>query len=174
MTLAIRIEQHLQARQRRQAERDAARTARDAFVQAQFPLLNARLLEIVRDAVGTHSRLNVTAVAQTLNVIGRSFATLPQTVVTVAATVDAQPLSLRFEPLLEFRGADQFGRVECTADFEPRLRSSRVADIARALLTAGVEMRGTSSGHLVFAPLGRPLELTADHIESALAELLLR
>jgi len=174
MTLAIRIEEFLQARQQRDAARTAARAARDAFVQAQFPLLNARLEDLLRSAAGTHSRLSVDTTAQVLAVAGRTFNTLPQTIVTVAATLDTQTLGMRFEPVLDARTVDQFGRVQCTIDFERTLRRSRAGAIARALLTDGIQMRGSTSSHLLIAPAGAWVELTASDLEVALAELMLQ
>jgi hypothetical protein len=174
MTLATRLVEFLDSRAAFAAARTAERAARDTFIQAQFPVLNTLLEQQVIAAVGAHSRLAVSSSAQTLAVTGRSFATLPQRIVTVSATVDVTPLTLTFTPTLEFRDTDQFGRIECVADFEATLRRSRAAAVAEILLTQGIQMRGTASAHLLIAIDGVWTELSLSHLEDAFAALTLR
>lgn len=174
MTLATQMVEFLDTRAAIAAARAAERATRDAFIVAQFPVLNALLEELIRSAVGLHSRLIVTATPQTLAVTGRSFASLPQQIVNVAATIDTTTVNLTFTPTLEFRATDQFGRIDCVADFDAALRRSRAAAIAQSLLTDGIQMRGTTSAHLVISIAGAWTELSASHLEDASVALLLR
>ena len=174
MTLALRIEEYLQAQADTDALRQAERLARDAFIQAEFPALNTHLRELLEDAVGVHSRLSVAGVAQTLTVTGRSFATLPQEVITVSATLAAPPMQVVFTPVLDFRNTDQFGTIEFAPDFDANLRRSRAGTIARYLRDNGIQMRGSTIANLLIAPFGDWIELSASHLEDALAALFLR
>jgi hypothetical protein len=174
MTLAARLQDFLDASAARDAARQAARLERDAFILAQFPLLNARLLELVADAVGLHSRLAIATTPMVETVVARSFTTLNKTAVRVAATLTGGPQSVAFTPRLDFREPDQFGAVDCTIDFSYRPRRSRSDALAAQLLAGGVQMKGKTSAHLMFAAAGGPVELTPGLIESALVALLLR
>jgi hypothetical protein len=174
MTLAARLQDYLDARAARDAARQAARLERDAFIQAQFPLLNASLITMIEDAVGLHSRLAISTAPMVETVVARSFTTLNKTAVRVSATLTGGAQSVAFTPRLDFREPDQFGAVDCTVDFDYRPRRSRKDAIAVQLLAGGVQMKGTSSAHLMFAAGGGPVELTPGLIESALGALLLR
>lgn len=174
MTLATRLVDFLDGRAALAAQRAADNAARDAFIVAQFPLLEARLEDQIRAAVGSHSRLAVTVTPQVLNVTGRTFTSLPRHVVSLTATVETAPLSLTFTPVLDFTHPNQFGRVECMASFEANLRRSRAAEIARSLLKEGIRMQGTSSAHLLIAANGAWAELSLSHLEDAFVALLLR
>jgi hypothetical protein len=174
MTLAARIEETRRVHAQREAERTAARAAFDTFIQAQFPILNARLIALLREAAGVHTRVVVSELPQTLAVTGRTFTSLAQIVVTLAVTLDSTPRTVRFEPTLDFRSTGQFGRVTCTTDFDVRLRPSRTAELARSLLDTGIEMRGTATADLLVRSAGAWLALTATHLEESLTELLLR
>ena len=174
MTLAARLQDYLDANAARDAARQAARLERDAFILAQFPLLNARLLERITDAVGLHSRLAIATTPMVETVVARSFATLDKTAVRVTAALTGAPQSATFTPRLDFREPDQFGAVDCTIDFSYRPRRSRGDAIAAQLLAVGVQMKGTSSAHLMFAAAGGALELSSGLLEAALVALLLR
>ena len=125
----------------------------------------------------TRTGTNVEAIAATPlveTVAGRSFATLDKTAVRVTAALTGGAQSVAFTPRLDFREPGQFGAVDCTIDFSYQPRRSRSDAVAAQLLAGGVQMKGTSSAHLVFAASGGPIELTAGLIESALVALLLR
>jgi len=174
MTLATQLVEFLDNRAALSAARAAERVARDAFIVAQFPLMNNLLASQIMAAVGSHSRLVVTSTVQTLVVSGRSFASLPQPVVNLVATVDTVPLTITFTPDLDFRFTDQFGRITCAASFDAKLRRSRAAAIARTLLDDGIQMRGTSSASLLILIDGAWVELSLSHLQDAFAALLLR
>jgi hypothetical protein len=174
MTLAARLQEHLEARAALEAARQAARAERDAFILVQFPLLNARLLELVAEAVGLHSRIAIGAVPTVEPVVGRSFTTLARTAVHVAATLDGVVRTVSLTPRLDFTEPDQFGAVDCSLDFTYRARRSRGDALAASLLAHGVQMKGSASAHLVLQAAAGPVELGAGLLESALAALLLR
>lgn len=174
MTLAAQLQEYLDFRAARDAARQAARLDRDAFILAQFPLLNARLLAIVTDAVGLHSRLAITTTPLVETVVGRSFASLNKTAVRIAATLDGAVQTVSFTPRLDFAEPDQFGAVDCALDFSYRPRRSRSDAIAARLLASGVRMKGTTSAHLMLAAADGSAELSPGLIESALVALLLR
>ena len=174
MTLAAQLQDFLDGRAARDAARQAARLERDAFILAQFPILNARLLELVSDAVGLHSRLAIAAVAMVETVTGRSFVSLPKNAVRVAASLGAATQTVTFTPRLDFREPGQFGAVDCTLDFDYRPRRSRNDLLATRLLAQGMQMTGAASAHLMLETAGGPVELSPGLIESALVALLLR
>jgi hypothetical protein len=174
MTLAAQLQDYLDARAARTAARQSARLERDAFILAQFPLLNARLVAMVGDAVGLHSRLATSTTALVEPVVGRSFASLNKTAAHVGASLDGTTQTVSFTPRLDFTELDQFGAVECAIDFSYRPRRSRRDEVAVRLLAHGVQMRGTSSAHLMFPASDGPLELSPGLLESALVALLLR
>jgi hypothetical protein len=174
MTLAAQLQDYLDARAARDAARQAQRLERDAFIQAQFPVLNARLIELLGDAVGLHSRLAVSTTPMVETVVGRSFATLNKSSVRVAAALNGAAQSVSFTPRLDFSQAEQFGAVDCTVDFDYRPRRSRKDALAAELLAGGVQMIGRTSAHLMFQGSGGPVELSPGLLEAALVAMLLR
>jgi len=174
MSLAVQLQDYLDSQAARAAARQAERLSRDAFIQAQFPVLNARLLELVTDAAGQHSRLMLATTPLVENVIGRSFTTLNETAIRVTTTLGGAPQTVAFTPRLEFRGVDQFGAVDCTIDFAYAPRRSRRDAMAASLLAYGVQMNGTASAHLMLTTAGGPVEASVSAFENALAALLLR
>jgi hypothetical protein len=174
MTLAAQLQDYLDYRAARDAARQTARLDRDDFIRAQFPLLDARLIALVGDAVGLHSRLAIIATPMVETVVGRSFPSLSKTAVRVTASLDGAVQTVSFTPRLDFTEPDQFGAVECALDFSYRPRRSRRDAVAARLLAYGVQMKGTTSAHLMFPAADGPAELTPGLIESALVALLLR
>jgi hypothetical protein len=174
MSLAEQLQNYLDAQAARDAARQSQRLARDAFIQAHFPVLNAHLLDLLTEAVGQHSRLALTTIVLVDNVVGRSFATLNKTVIGVTATLGGTPQTVTFTPRLEFREAEQFGAVDCTLDFGYRPRRSRPDAIAANLLAYGLQMTGITSSHLMCPSAVVPVEASVSLLESALAAFLLR
>lgn len=174
MSLAVQLQSYLDSQAARAAARQAQRLSRDAFILAQFPVLNARLLELVTDAVGQHSQLSLATTPLVENVTGRSFATLNKTAIRVTAALGGAPQTVAFMPRLEFRAVDQFGAVDCTIDFAYAPRRSRRDAIAASLLAHGAQMSGATSAHLMLTSAGGPIEADVSTLESALAALLLR
>ena len=174
MSLAVQLQDYLDLQAARTAARQAERLLRDAFIQAQFPVLNARLLGLITDAVGQHSRLAIATTPIVENVIGRSFTTLGKTAIRVTATLGSAVQTVAFMPRLEFRAIDQFGAIDCAIDFAYAPRRSRRDAIAASLLAYGVQMNGATSAHLILTSAGGPVEVSVSTFESALSALLLR
>ena len=148
MTFADAIPATLAARAAREAERTAARAARDAFIQAQFPLMAARFEALLSEALGMHSRINTVVTTVVLPVQGRSFATLPTRVVQVRSTLTSVTQTVTFTPRLDFREADQFGLIECSIDFDFAPRPTRNDVLATTLTTHGIALTGASVAQL--------------------------
>lgn len=174
MTLATRLDGYLARRAQRDAAAASARTARDTFIQAQFPLLNQRLIDLVTAAVGTHSRLTLAETALTEAVTGRSFNSLAKTALEVRADLDGGLQTIAFTPRLAFGDEAQFGVVACTASFPFTPRARSADRLAALLLAEKLQMRGTQTAALMLAAPDGFLEVGATLIEEALAALLLR
>jgi hypothetical protein len=174
MTLAARLDGYLTRRAQREAAATAARATRDAFIQAQFPLLNQRLIDLVTAAVGQHSRLTLAATALTETVTGRSFASLAKTALEVRADLDGGLQTIAFTPRLAFGDEAQFGVVACTASFAFTPRARNADRMAALLLAEKLQMRGTGVAALMLAAPDGFIEAGATLFEEALAALLLR
>lgn len=148
MSIADDIPNVLAARAARQAQSNAERLARDAFIQAQFPLMAERFEALLQEALGVHAQLSVNVTPVMLSVQGRSFANLPIRVLRVRSTLAAEPQTVTFTPQLDFRGADQFGRLICTIDFNFAPRPHRNDLIALALLNQGIGFCGNTVARL--------------------------
>jgi len=172
MALATRIDPWLAERAARAAAVAAARLVRDAFIVAQFPLLQSRFESLLRAALGQHSGFALVVTPLNLLVSGRSFASLACSVHRVSASFSATPQTVSFSPALDFREVDQFGLIECSLDFD---FSPRRADAgAQALVARGVQLRGSSVASLLVQRGGAWRELTADDLEEAFASFWLR
>lgn len=148
MSIADDIPNVMAARAARQAERNDERSARDAFIQAQFPLMAERFEVLLQEALGVHSQLNVQITPVVLPVQGRNFAALPIRVVRVRSMLAADAQTVTFTPQLDFRGADQFGRLICTIDFNFAPRPNRNDLVALALLNQGIGICGSTVARL--------------------------
>src|SRR5262245_34650857 len=96
--LAEGFEEALQRLAEEAEARDQARAARDAFIEAQFPLLDAAFVQMAREATGIHPRLAVVAVPVVETFTGRGFTALSKTVVEVRSTLYGAVESVRFTP----------------------------------------------------------------------------
>jgi hypothetical protein len=174
MTLAARLDGYLASRAQRDAAAASARTARDAFIQAQFALLNQRLIDLVAAAVGTHSRLTLAETALTEAVTGRSFTSLAKTALEVRADLDGGLQTIAFTPRLAFGNEAQFGAIACTASFPFTPRARSADRLAALLLAEKLQMRGTGTAALMLAAPDGFIEAGSTLFEEALAALLLR
>lgn len=175
MTLADRIDPTLAARARLAADRAAERSARDAFIVAQFALLGTRFDSLLRSALGRHSAVTLAVLPLTLLVQGRSFATLAVDTWRVTTSLNGTPQSVRFTPVLDFRAPDQFGLIECSLDFPVEPGRTRAARVAQRLTGSGVQLRGKTVASLLLEQRGDGLaELRADDLEDAFAAWWLR
>ena len=126
------------------------RNARDAFIVAQFPLLDASFAAMVDSTLGLDSHLTVTHTPATDHFTDHSFTTLNKTITAVQSTLYGSPETVTFTPALQSLDAAQFGVISVTTDGLP---NSIVTDpggpIFSTLLQRGIWMRGTSVGSLV-------------------------
>lgn len=149
MSIADLIAPTLAARQARAAALAAERAARDAFIQAQFPLLDDQFESMLRAGLGLDARIVIQVNPVTYTVQGRSFASLTVNTWTAAFTLDGTTRSVTFTPALDFHERDQFGLIACTLDFPYTPGRSRTDKLARVFLERGIQMRGTSIGNLL-------------------------
>lgn len=174
MTIAAQVNPMLAARQARAAATAAERTARDAFIVAQFALLGTRFDGLLRQALGLHSGIALTVIPIVYAVQGRSFASLSVDTWSVAARFNAAPQTVLFAPRLDFREPDQFGLIECTLDFEYLPLRSRADATAQALLVTGIQLRGKTAASLLLPLAGSPAELVSLDLENAFRSWWLR
>jgi hypothetical protein len=174
MSIAQAIPVVIAARAARSAVTDAARLARDAFIQPEFALMAARFEQLLADALGLHSAITVTATPVVEAVQSRSFATLNKRVISVRSTLGATPQTVTFTPQLDFREQDQYGLIACSIDFAFSPRASRIDGVARALLERGIQMRGSSVSSLMCVFDGTLVELGSRDLEDAFTAWWLR
>jgi hypothetical protein len=173
--LADQFQEVQQELQDDDAERAAARAARDAFIAAQFPAMNTAFNGLVDEATGVHPRLSVVRTPLTDTYTNRGFASLNKTVTDVRSTLYGPLEQVRFTPALESVDPGQFGviRVE-TAGMEPRLPAGPGAAAFRAILQRGIVMRGTDAASLGVPVEGAVQPLTDELLEDFLAALFIR
>lgn len=150
--LAERFRETLQRLEGVEAERRATRAARDQFIAAHFPTLDAAFVGMVRSVTGIHPRLAVVTTPVTDIFTGRGFATLDRTVVEVRSTLYGSVQSARFTPGLEAVAPDQFGAIRVTlADATAAFPANGQGALLRSILDRGVLMRGAEDASLVVA-----------------------
>ncbi len=167
MSIAQKIDPLLVQRQAAIAAKAAERAARDSFIQTQFAALCTRFDDMLRSALGFHSRIVLTATEITLDVQCRTFATIDVPVWTIVSTIDATAKAVNFTPKMDFSLPDQFGTLVCELDFNFLPRRTTDDRIASALLQNGVRLRGTQFGFLTLAMPEGPRDLLISDIESA-------
>jgi len=174
MSLAESIPQAQAARAARAAERNAQRAQRDAFIQAQFPLMVARFEDLLSEALGRHSSLQTLITPVVLPVQGRSFATLPTRVVQVRSLLTTTAQTVTFTPRLDFRLAHQFGLIECSLDFDYAPRPTRGDAAAVSILTDGIVLAGSAVAGVYVMRGDGVGELLASDLEAAFGAWWLR
>ena len=163
----------------RRASRSAAvqqqRDARDAFIQAQFPLGDAAFSSLVDATVGLDSHLTVTHTTVTDHFTNHTVGTLDKTITVVQSTLYGAPEQLTFTPLLEAIAPDQFGVVKISSDGLPdSVIADPGAEVFSAMLSRGILMRGKTTFALVVPDGGNFTSLTTDLLEGFLAALFIR
>lgn len=174
MSLAERIAPTLAARARRAAELQAWREQRDLRLLAQFALLQARLDDLLQQALGVHGAVALVRTAQSLPVGGHSFATLPISVWTARASFNTAVQTVIFTPGLDFGGPEQFGRIAVAPDFAFAPARSSGDRIAQLLAQHGIVLRGASAGRLMLPWPDGASELGVSDLEAAFAAWWLR
>lgn len=167
MSIAEKIDPVLVQRQATAAAKTAERAARDAFIQAQFAALSTRFDEMLRDALGLHSRIAIASTEIALDVHCRTFATLDATSWTVTSTIDSVAKVVTFTPKMDFALPDQFGTLVCAIDFPFYPKRSASDRVASALLQTGIQLRGTQYGRLMLTPPEGPRDLQVSDLENA-------
>lgn len=174
MTIAAQIAPLLAARQAKADALAAERSARDAFIVAQFAVLLARFDELLRAALGIDARMKITANASVLPVLGRSFANLDVITWSVRASFNAQPQTVTFTPQLDFRQPDQFGLLAGALDFPYSPARARGDRLAQAVLDGGIQLRGKSHASLLLQLPDGLRDLSSDDLQAAFAVWWLR
>ena len=174
MSIAQAIPGLIAARAARSAARDAARLARDAFIQPEFALVSARFEQLLADALGLHALINLTVTPVVDAVQNRSFATLDKRVLSVSVALTVPPQTITFTPQLDFREQDQYGLITCSLDFAFAPRASRTDQVAQAIARHGILMSGSTVSSLLLRVDGAWVELTQRHLEDAFTAWWLR
>ncbi len=167
MSIAQKVDPILLQREATAAAKAAERAARDSFIQSQFASLSTRFDEMLRAALGFHSRISIAMSEITLDVQSRTFSTLDVPVWTVVSTIDSTPKTVTITPKMDFFMPDQFGTFVCDIDFTFTPRRSANDRIASALLNNGVRLRGIQFGQLTLAMPEGPRDLSISDLESA-------
>jgi hypothetical protein len=151
------------------------RTARDAFIVAQWPLLDAAFAKLVDSSVGTEAHLSITHTPATDNFSNHTFASLNKTITTVQSTLNGAAEKITFTPFLESIDPDQFGVIRITTDGLPySITSDPGEQIFADLLARGILMRGKTTSSLVAPDGNNFLTLTGDLLVGLLAALFIR
>jgi len=151
------------------------RAARDAFIVAQFPLLDASFASTVDSAVGSDSHLAVTHTPATDHFTNHSFASLNKTVTGVQSTLYGAPETVTFTPALQSLDAAQFAVISIATDGVPDSTVSDPGDPAfLAMLQRGIWMRGTTVGALVVPQGSAFTAFNGDMLQGFLAALFIR
>jgi hypothetical protein len=147
------------------------RADRDAFIQAQFPLLDAAFSTMMDVAVGTDPRLAIVSTPAIETFTNHTFASLAKTVIEVRSTLYGPTESVRFTPALQSIYPDQFAVIRVRTDGVPDLTAN---PLVKAIQDRGILMRGSTSASLVI-PIGDNFAtLTALLLEDYLATLFIR
>jgi len=173
--LSDRFATALDQLQEKAADRQAARDERDAFIVANWPVLDTEFADMVVDVVGAHPRLAVVAALVTDTFTGHSFTTLDKTVTTVISTLYGTAERVVFTPALEFVDANQFGVIRVDVDgFTPSLNGGIQGARFKSLLDRGVIMEGQAHASLSYKSNDHYEPLTAQLLEDFLAALFVR
>jgi hypothetical protein len=169
--LADLFQDVITSRNQANAATNEARAQRDAFIQLEFPVLDAAFAALVDTAVGVGPLLAVTHTAATDVVSNRTFVSLNKTITQVQSTLYGPAETVQFTPGLSFVYPNQFGVIAVTKDGGPDMSGDpRVADV----LNIGLVMSGTTKAAIV-APQGVNFTpVTAAFLQNLLAAMLIR
>lgn len=171
--LATKFQEALDKLQADATSRQQASTQRDAFIQAQFPVLDAAFSAMVSRVCGTHPRLALVKTVVIDTVTNHTFATLTKTVIEVRSTLYGPLEVVTFTPALEAIAADQFAVIHATTEGLTATGEGWASSL-KSLLERGILMRGKTAASLVLAK-GEGFEpLTDALLESFLAALFIR
>ena len=169
-TAVDHLQQQAQARQ-------TARNARDAFIVANWPVIDAAFAAMIANVTGVHPRLAVVSTLVTDVFTGHAFPTLDKTVTTVVSTLYGSPERVQFTPALESVDTNQFGVIRVdVAGFTPSIGNGGSPQGARfrSLLERGVILEGQDHASTSLKIDDHYEPLTAELLEGFLAALLVR
>lgn len=169
------FQQELTRLAQRAADVKAQRATRDAFIQTEFPLMDAAFATMVDTTVGSDPHLAVTHTPATDTFTNHTFVTLNKTITNVQSTLYGNPENVLFTPSLESIEPDEFAVIHIATDGLPEVATENVGSpIFAAMLQRGVLMRGKTAASLVVPDAGNFTPLNADLLEGFLAALFIR
>lgn len=157
----------------RAASVQAQRAARDAFIVAQFPVLDAAFAGLVDTTVGTDPKLTVTHTPATDTFTNHTFVSLNKTITNVQSTLYGTAENVLFTPSLESLDPDEFAVISITTDV-PDVATESLEPAFADILRRGFLMRGKTSASLVAPDNGNFVTLTPNLLEGFLAALFIR
>ena len=173
--LSDRFQQETARRASQSAATQQKRADRDAFIVAQWTLLDTALASLVDSTVGAEGHLSITHTPATDTFTNHTFVSLNKTVTTVQSTLNGAPEKLTFTPSLESIDPDQFGVVRITTDGLPySITADPGAQVFADMLKRGILMRGKTTSSLVVPDGSNFLTLSGDLLEGFLAALFIR
>jgi len=172
--LSALFQQELTRLAQRASDVQAQRGARDAFIQAQFPLLDAAFATLVDTIAGAEAHLTVTHTPATDSFTNHAFVTLAKTITNVKSTLYGTAENVLFTPSLESIVRDEFAVIRITTDGLPEVATENVAPVFAAILQRGILMRGSTAASLVAPDGDNFIPLTPDLLEGFLAALFIR
>ena len=173
--LSDRFQQETARRASQTAATQQARNVRDAFIVAQWPLLDAAFAAMVDAAVGTEAHLLTTHAPATDHFTNHTFLSLNKTITTVQSTLNGAPEKVTFTPSLESKDADQFGVIRIATDGLPySITSDPGAQVFADMLQRGILMKGKTTSSLVVPDGSNFMALSKELLEGFLAALFIR
>jgi hypothetical protein len=172
--LSVLFQQEIDRLAQQASSVQAQRAARDAFIVAEFPLLDAAFATLVDTTVGSEPHLTVTHTPATDTFTNHSFVSLAKTISNVRSTLYGTPENVLFTPSLESTQPDEFAVIRITTDGLPQVALENATGIFADMLKRGILMRGKTAASLVAPDGGNFTPLTADLLEGFLAALFIR
>jgi hypothetical protein len=172
--LSTLFQQELSRLAQRATNVQAQRAARDAFIQAQFPLLDAAFAAMVDSTVGSEAHLTVTHTPATDTFTNHSFASLNKTITNVQSILYGTQENVIFTPFLESIEPDEFAVIRIATDGLPDAATENLDSFFGEVLGRGILMRGKTTASLVVPDGGNFSPLTPGLLEGFLAALFIR
>jgi len=172
--LSALFQQELTRLAQHAANVQARRAVRDAFIQAQFPLLDTAFATMVDTTVGSEAHLTVTHTPATDTFTNHTFVSLNKTITNVQSILYGTPENVLFTPSLESIDPDEFAVIRITTDGLPKVATENLGPVFADMLRRGILMRGKTAASLVAPDQGNFIPLNADVLQGFLAALFIR
>src|SRR5260370_953162 len=140
--LSALFQEELTRLTQRAANTQARRAARDAFIQAQFPLLDTAFAAMVDTTVGSEAHLTLTHTPATDTFTNHTFVSLNKTITNVKSTLYGTPENVLFTPSLESIDPDEFAVIRVTTDGLSKVATENLERVFADMLRRGILMRG--------------------------------